>query len=107
MVYFYLPVFSIVTKHIKWHSLSKRVIHELSEVMNFNQLTTFDFDVPRKFLNHGTIARMGMKIYHRNVLSASLYLSERSLSLSLSLSLVECYFQLNQLLLFRVLDGLT
>ena len=47
MVYFYLPVFSIVTKHIKWHSLSKRVIHELSEeVMNFNQLTTFDFDVP-------------------------------------------------------------
>ena len=47
MVYFYLPVFSIVTKHIKWHSLSKRVIHELSEeVMNLNQLTTFDFDIP-------------------------------------------------------------
>ena len=39
--------FLFVTKHIKWRSLSKRVIHELSEeVMNFNQLTTFDFDVP-------------------------------------------------------------
>ena len=46
MVYFCLQVFSIVTKHIKWRSLSKRVIQELSEeVMNFNQLTTFDFDV--------------------------------------------------------------
>ena len=34
-------------KHIKWRSLSKRLIHELSEeVMDFNQLTTFDFDVP-------------------------------------------------------------
>ena len=49
MVYFYLPVFSIVPKHIKWPFLTKRVIHELSEeVMNFNHFTTFDFDVPLK-----------------------------------------------------------
>ena len=49
MVYFYLPVFSIVPKHIKWPFLTKRVIHELSEeVMNFSHFTTFDFDVPLK-----------------------------------------------------------
>ena len=44
---FYLPVFSIVPKHIKWRSLSKRVIHELSEeVMNSNHFTTYGFDAP-------------------------------------------------------------
>ena len=47
MVYFYLPVFSIVPKHIKWPFLTKRVIHELlEEVMNFSHFTTFDFDIP-------------------------------------------------------------
>ena len=49
MVYFYLPVFFIVPKHIKWLFLTKRVIHELSEeVMNFNQLTSFDLDVAQE-----------------------------------------------------------
>ena len=44
---FYLPVFSIVSKHIKWPFLTKQIIYELwEEVMNFNQLTTFDLDVP-------------------------------------------------------------
>ena len=44
---FYLPVFSIVLKHIKWSFLTKQIIYELrEEVMNFNQLTSFYFDVP-------------------------------------------------------------
>ena len=44
---FHLQVFSIVSKHIKWSFLPKQIIYELwEEVMNFNQLTTFDLDVP-------------------------------------------------------------
>ena len=56
--------------------------------MDFNQLTTFDFDVPPEFLNHGTIGRMSTKNYQRYVLSASLYLNEHSLSLSLWSSVI-------------------
>ena len=46
MAYFYPPFFSIVSKRkIALHS--SRVIHELwEEVMNCNQLITFDLDVP-------------------------------------------------------------
>ena len=39
--------FRIVWKHIKQRPHPKRIIHELwEEVMNFNQLTTSDLDVP-------------------------------------------------------------
>ena len=96
---FLLAFFSTVPKHIKWPFLTKRVIHELSEeVRNSITLPLLILMLPRKFLNHGTIGRMSMKNYHRYVLSAFLYFEW-----TFSLSLVECYFQLNQLSLFRVL----
>ena len=100
MVYFYLPVFSIVPKHIKWPFLTKRVIHELlEEVMNFSHFTTFDFDIPPEIFEPSDdweneyekllqVCALCFSVFWMNVLS---------------LSLVECYFQLNQLLL----DGLT
>ena len=47
MVYFYLPFFSYCLETHKIAPHSKRIIHELwEEVMNFNQLTTSDLDVP-------------------------------------------------------------
>ena len=42
MVYFYLSFFSIVSKHIKWRSLSKQ------SFTNCHQLTSFDLDVPHE-----------------------------------------------------------
>ena len=42
---FYLPVFSIVPKHIKWPFLTKRVIHELSEEVRNSITLPLDFDV--------------------------------------------------------------
>ena len=100
---FFLPVFSIVTKHIEWRSLSKRVIHELTEeVMNLNQLTTFDFDVPPQIFEPWDDWKNEFeKLPQVCALCFSVF------EWTFSLSLVECYFQLNQLLLFRVVDGLT
>ena len=47
MVYFYLPDFFYCFETHKMALPIQAVIHELSEeVMNFNQLTTFDLDVP-------------------------------------------------------------
>ena len=77
------------------HSRIVRRSHEFQSVNHFRFWRS-----PGKFLNHGTIGRMSTKNYQRYVLSASLYLNEHSLSLSLSLSLwssvisnlTNCYF---------------
>ena len=91
---FYLPVFSIVSKHIKWSFLTKQIIYELwEEVMNFNQLTTFDLDVPleifepwddweNEFEKLPQVSALCFSVFWMNVLS-----------------LVEYCFQLNQVLL--------
>ena len=81
------------------------VIHELSEeVMNFNQLTTFDFDVPPEIFEPWNDWE---NEYEKLPQVCALCFSVFEWTFSLSLSLVECYFQLNQLLLFRVLEGPT
>ena len=99
-LFFTCQFFSIVPKHIKWPFLTKRVIHELlEEVMNFSHFTTFDFDIPPEIFEPSDdweneyekllqVCALCFSVFWMNVFS---------------LSLVECYFQLNQLLL----DGLT
>ena len=87
MVYFYLPVFSIVPKHIKWPFLTKRVIHELlEEVMNFSHFTTFDFDIPPEIFEPSDdweneyekllqVCALCFSVFWMNVLSLSLWSS--------------------------------
>ena len=92
----FLPAsFSIVSKLIKWPFLTKQIIYELwEEVMNFNQLTTFDLDVPleifepwddweNEFEKLPQVSALCFSVFWMNVLS-----------------LVEYCFQLNQVLLF-------
>ena len=73
------------------HSRIVRRSHEFQSVNHFRFWPS-----PGKFLNHGTIGRMSTKNYQRYVLSASLYLNEHSLSLSLWSSVISnltnCYF---------------
>ena len=85
---------------LPYQARHSRIVKRSHEFQSLCHLSILRFR--RKCLNHGTIGKMSMKNYHRYVLSASLFFEW-----TFSLPLVECYFQLNQSLLFRVLDGLT
>ena len=92
-VYFYLPVFSIVLKHVNGvpypsgHSRIVRISHEFQSLYHFRFWSS-----PGNFW---TMGRLGEWVWNRYVLSASLYF-EWTFSLSLWSSVISnltnCYF---------------